>query len=236
MGNHGNKLFPHFLHQQVFIYLKIILKEKSNYVQKSTDSLPCFDFIIKKDSNELEKLPDIEVESEHGLTETLKISNITLTISYKNKIYANAVDKAGNLYTYYLDCNDLTWHKVGDDDIPQPDFAIGKYLFFEYGQNKVYDMEKDEYTDEIPYSACLSYYGGDSSIFLKNGEWVEQQYDPETESFVTINTIGADDSDADFAIMSRTYYTLQVEDGFYLRSFEEGKDKDKYSERLFVEF
>ena len=207
-------------------------------------------YILKNGSDKLEEMPVLNLEGEHGLNiEATRIEFIHMF--YKSKVYVWAYDPNGNEFMYYLDFNDLSWHKCekldeknkslhNHNSLYNLDITIGRYAFFNYssmgssGSSIVYDMETNTVTEDIPYVVSGTYYGGDFNIDNRGDKWVKIKLPSDAENFITdreVVEILAEQKlqqyTATASYMSNTHYLFVDSYGVFIRSFEKGKDDEK---------
>ena len=195
--------------------------------------------ILKNGSDELVEMPKLTLEGEHGLS--IEPSSIQFnSMFYNNKIYLLAYDPNGNEFMYYLDCNDLSWHKCKTfvtkyNSLYNVKYIIGRYAFLSYDSNYiVYDMETDTIVEGIPFVASGTYYGGNSNIDYVDNKWTEIKLPSDAKNFVkdreTVRVLAEEDfSNATRSAyyMSKTHYLYKDNYGLFVRSFEKGKDEEK---------
>ena len=143
--------------------------------------------IMTPDLKKTYDIPKIDAKDVHGFDAEVRAD--WTGILYNNRVYFNITNNETNENNvYYLDTDDISWHKTNLDSIDMTDniqFNFGKYLCGNNSKQSgksgsyIYNLESDKYvTESIEYTSynpnsrskkmkyyfCATYWGGKHNL------------------------------------------------------------------------
>lgn len=180
------------------------------------------------------ELPALKTEAEHGLKDT--VTNYHIAAKYKNKLYVYTFfEEAAGFFC--LDTDTMTWSPVeselNDANVLASGFpynVVGRYLLIkkENSGTKVYDMETDTVTANIP-SSKFEYDGRDYVLELKEGKLTKYRFPGDGSATVIETVLDTGDKDLNenpywLVPVDEQYYVCKDEYGIFLREYGKGSE------------